>query len=110
MGIAVSTTDYGKNGGYGYYDGYDGYGGYGGYGSYGGYSGYDDYRGYGGRGYGHRGGKSQSVAVSLDLNGDGNNATPAGCAPGFFKDGRYIEPVWVSRMHADASCDADPLP
>ncbi len=86
LGVAVSETDYGKNNVYynpGYGRGY-GYGGYG--------------RGWAG-GF-SRGGKSQSIAVSLDMTGAHNGSdTPAGCAPGFRDDnGRYIEPVWVTRM------------
>ena len=88
LGVAVSETDYGKNNVY-YNPGYGrGYGyGYGGYG-----------RGWAG-GF-SRGGKSQSIAVSLDMSGDNHNGpdTPAGCAPGFRDNGRYVEPVWVTRM------------
>ncbi len=96
LGIAVSQTDYGKNGGYGY-----GYGGYG-YDNYG-------YGGYGyGRGWGQRGGRSQSVALSLDMSGDNRNGsdTPEGCAPGFRDGDRYIEPLWVTRLNGERSCDA----
>ena len=96
LGVAVSETDYGKTNVYynpGYGQGYgQGYGrGYGyGYGGYG--------RGWAG-GF-SRGGKSQSIAVSLDMSGDNHNGpdTPAGCAPGFRDNGRYVEPVWVTRM------------
>lgn len=110
LGIAVGQTDYGNNRVYGY--GYDGYG----YDPYG----YDDYA-YGGYGYGvpyrnrapfnntmwsRRGGKSQSLAVSLDMNGRNASAsTPEGCAPGFRAGDRYIEPVWVSRMNGDRDCE-----
>ncbi|MDV6329905.1 hypothetical protein [Asticcacaulis sp. 201] len=101
LGIAVSQTDYGKNGGY-YGYGYDGYG-YGGYG-YGGY-GRDGYR------MARRGGTSQSFGLSLDMTGRGraNADTPEGCAPGFRDGGRYIEPVWVTQMRdrdSDNECQA----
>jgi hypothetical protein len=89
LGVAVSQTDFGKHGG-----GY-GYGGYGG--------------GYGGYGYGRRGGTSQSVALSLDMRGGSGGAksdTPEGCAPGFRDGDRYVEPVWVTQMRGDRSCDA----
>ncbi|ESQ83231.1 hypothetical protein AEAC466_13345 [Asticcacaulis sp. AC466] len=104
LGIAVSQTDYGKNGGY-YGYGYDGYG-YGGYG-------YDGYRhGYrDGYRMGQRGGTSQSFGLSLDMTGRGraNSDTPEGCAPGFRDGGRYIEPVWVTQMRdrdSDNECQA----
>jgi hypothetical protein len=94
LGIAVSQTDYGKNGGYGYYGDPYGYG-------------YDDY-GYGyGRGWGRRGGTSQSVALSLDMTGKNRSgrSTPEGCAPGFRAGDRYIEPVWVTRMNGNRDCE-----
>jgi len=47
-------------------------------------------------------GRSQSVAVSLQL-GNGQGTVPDGC-PGFMDGGRYVEPVWVSRLHPDQSC------
>lgn len=47
-------------------------------------------------------GRSQSVAVSLQLGG-ANETTPDGC-PGFMDGGRYVEPVWWSRLHPDAPC------
>ncbi|CAL4868858.1 hypothetical protein MMA231_03147 [Asticcacaulis sp. MM231] len=98
LGIAVSQTDYGNNRVYGY--GYDPYG-------------YDDAYGYGyGAPYGNRamwsrrGGKSQSLAVSLDMNGRNATAsTPEGCAPGFRAGDRYIEPLWVSRMNDNRDCE-----
>ena len=92
LGIAVSQTDYGKNGGFGYYG--DPYG-------------YDDY-GYGyGRGWGRRGGTSQSVGLSLDMTGKnrGGASTPEGCAPGFRDGDRYVEPVWVTRMNGNRDCE-----
>ena len=116
LGVAVSQTDFGKHGGYGYGGGYGGYGGYGGgYGGYGGYGG--GYGGYGGGyggygsgyGWGPRGGTSQSVALSLDMRGGGKRSrsdTPDGCAPGFRDGDRYVEPVWVTEMRGDKSCAA----
>ena len=94
LGIAVSQTDYGKNSGYGYYGDPYGYG-------------YDDY-GYGyGRGWGRRGGTSQSVALSLDMTGKNRSgrSTPEGCAPGFRDGDRYVEPVWVTRMNGNRDCE-----
>lgn len=97
LGIAVSQTDYGNNARYGY-----------GYGDP--YYGYDDY-GYG-RGWGRRGGTSQSVALSLDMTGKNRNggSTPEGCAPGFRNGDRYIEPVWVTRMNGNRDCETAVLP
>ncbi|MGN6208665.1 hypothetical protein [Asticcacaulis sp.] len=90
LGIAVSQTDYGKNGGFGYYG--DPYG-------------YDDY-GYG-RGWGRRGSTSQSVGLSLDMTGQNRSgrSTPEGCAPGFRDGDRYVEPVWVTRMNGNRDCE-----
>lgn len=90
LGIAVSQTDFGKNSTYPY--GYD-YG----------------YRGYSYGGWGQRGGRSQSVSLSLDMTGSNRNAsgTPKGCAPGFRDGDHYIEPVWVTRMHDGRACEAD---
>ena len=105
LGVAVSQTDFGKNGrGYGY--------GYGGYGGYGGGYGYDGLGGLGYDGYGYgygRGGRSQSIALSLDMRGGGGRSrsdTPEGCAPGFRDGDRYVEPVWVTQMRGDKACDA----
>lgn len=103
LGVAVSQTEFGKNGRWGY--GYDdfGYGGpgYGGLG-YGGL-------GYGGYGYGPyaRGGKSQSVAVSLDMSGRGASAER--CVDGLrADDGRYVEPLWATQMRgSQRPCDID---
>ncbi|MBO9559056.1 MAG: hypothetical protein J7515_10775 [Caulobacter sp.] len=93
LGVAVSKTDYGKHGGgYGYYGGYGGYGG----GPY-------------GYGWAPRGGSSQSLALSLDMRGGGGRGrsdVPDGCAPGFRDGERYVEPVWVTEMRGDKSCDA----
>lgn len=96
LGIAVSQTDFGKNNVYGY----------------GGYRGYGYGRGYGGYGgYGHRGGTSTSVGLSFATSDDDNlSDPPAGCAPGFYNGGRYIEPVWVSQMHGSAACDTADQP
>lgn len=93
LGVAVSQTEYGKNGRWGY--GYDGYGG----GPY----------GYGPYGYG-RGGKSQSIALSLDMTGRGSAAER--CASGLrADDGRYIEPMWATEMRgAQRPCDIDDRP
>jgi len=93
LGIAVSQTDFGKNYapyGYGYGYGY-------------GYSGYGPY------GYGARGGRSQSLAVSYsnDRMDDDAPSTPEGCAPGFRDGDRYLEPLWVTRLHRDRPCTAD---
>lgn len=91
LGISVKQTDYGKNGGF-----YD-------YGDYG----YGYGRGYGRHGLMSRGGKQTSVAVALDM-GDGESSpdVPAGCAPGFRDgDGRYVEPVWVTKLHDKRKCD-----
>jgi hypothetical protein len=101
LGIAVKQTDYGKNGGF-----YD-------YGDYG--YGYGYGRGYGRHGLMPRVGKQTSVAVALDM-GDGESSpdVPAGCAPGFRDgDGRYVEPVWVTKLHGNRSCEVtvpDPSP
>lgn len=102
VGVAVSKTKFGKNGGWydPYYDGV-------GYGSGYGY-GYNPGLGYG-SGYGYapgygrmRGGERQSVALSV-MTGDRQRAdTPEGCAPGFRNDGRYVEPLWVEGMRDGA--------
>lgn len=104
LGVAVSQTEFGKNGRWGY--GYDGFGygpGYGGLG-YGGL-------GYGGYGYGPyaRGGKSQSIALSLDMSGRGSSER---CVDGVrADDGRYIEPLWATQMRgAQRPCDIDDRP
>lgn len=98
LGVAVSQTEFGKNGRWGY--GYDDFG-YGGPG-YGGL-------GYGGYGYGPyaRGGKSQSVAVSLDMSGRGASAER--CVDGLrADDGRYVEPLWATQMRgSQRPCDLD---
>jgi len=84
LGVAFSQTDFGKNN-VGYY-GYDGYG----------------------RGWGRRGGSMQSMALSFDMDNADHAAsdTPEDCAPGFRDGGRYIEPVWVTRMRGSRDCDA----
>ncbi|WP_421739578.1 hypothetical protein [Caulobacter sp.] len=102
LGIALSQTDHGKNAVYRpYYDGF-------GYGADRGW-GYDSLSG---EGYGpgrpgrwSRGGKSQSVAVSLAV-GDRDARPPEGCAPAFRADGRYVEPPWATQMRGDRNpCD-----
>jgi len=89
VGVAVSKTDFGKNGGF-YADPY--YGG-----------------GYGGYGYGRsRGGSRQSIALSV-MSGSSSRGgdTPEGCAPGFRDGGRYVEPLWVEGLRDGAhTCDA----
>jgi len=50
-------------------------------------------------------GRSQSVAVSLQV-GNGNETVPDGC-PGFMDGGRYVEPVWWSRLHPDQTCTTE---
>ena len=96
LGVAVQQTDMGRNriGGRGYGRGYGGYGG----GFYG-----DDL-------WGGRGGRQQSVALSLAIDGRGDrDATPQGCAPGGFRggDGVYVEPLWVTQMRGDGRpCEA----
>ncbi|WP_184716256.1 hypothetical protein [Caulobacter sp.] len=88
VGIAVSKTDFGRNGGWAYGDGFYGNGGY----------------GYGGYPMRMRGGQSQSLAVSV-MGGSGarrSTAVPEGCAPGFRDGGRYVEPLWVGDMRDGA--------
>ena len=92
VGIAVSKTDFGRNGAWAYGDGAYGYGGYGGAYGYGGYP------------MRMRGGQSQSLAVSV-MGGSGGRrggAVPEGCAPGFRDGGRYVEPLWVGDMRDGA--------
>lgn len=83
LGVAVSQTDPGNNAVYGY--------GRGGYGRW------------------QRGGRSTSIAVSLDMSGSGSatakDDTPQGCAPGFRDGGHYVEPVWVTKLHNDKACE-----
>jgi hypothetical protein len=84
LGIAVSQTDYGKNGYMPYV-----------------YSG-----AYPGRGSGWgRGGRSQSL--SLSYMNDGGDSAPVSdaCAPGFSVGSHTVEPVWVTRMHGGQTCD-----
>lgn len=89
LGLAVGQTDYGNTARY-----IDGYGAGYGYdqGPYAGVIG-------GGRHAGRlaRGGKSQSVAISLAF-GQERDAGDSDCAPGFRVDGRYVEPLWVAGM------------
>lgn len=97
LGIAVEQTDFGDNVVYG-----RGYGrGYG--------HGLGGYGGYGDGLWAGRGGRRSSVAVSLALGGGDRDAVPQGCAPGGFRgtDGRYVEPLWVTRMRGDDHlCDS----
>lgn len=51
-------------------------------------------------GWGHwgRGGKQQSVAISLAVGRD-RDGPPEGCAPAFRgADGHYVEPLWATRI------------
>lgn len=104
LGVAVSQTDYGKNGRWGY--GYDGYGsgyGYGGLGYGGGPYGYGPY------GYA-RGGKSQSIALSLDMSSS-RGAADRCLDSARAVDGRYVEPLWATEMRgAQRPCDIDDRP
>ena len=50
-------------------------------------------------------GRSQSLAVSLQI-GNGQGRVPDGC-PGFVDGGRYVEPVWWSRLHPDQECTSE---
>ncbi len=47
-----------------------------------------------------RGGKSQSLAVSVAI-GSGSQGPPEGCSPAFRAEGRYIEPLWATQMRGD---------
>jgi hypothetical protein len=88
VGIAVSKTDFGRNGAWAYGDGY-GYGG-----AY----------GYGGYPTRLRGGERQSMALSVMSGNAGRRSSgvPDGCAPGFRDGGRYVEPLWVDGLRDDA--------
>jgi len=89
VGVAVSKTDFGRNGGwYGYGPGY-GYG-----------YGHDYGSGYGyGPGFSRvRGGERQSIALSVMTGSKASTDVPNGCAPGFRSGGRYLEPLWVEDM------------
>ena len=99
LGLAYSQTDHGKNVAFYPHDGY-GYGyDQGGY-DRGGWNG--DSVGLGRPGHWGRGGKQQSVAVSLALGGD-RRGPPEGCAPAFRAGDRYIEPLWATRMRGEAN-------
>jgi len=99
LGLAYSQTDHGKNtvfypqDGYGYGDGGYGY-------DRGGWNG--DSVGLGRPGYWGRGGKQQSVAISLAVGGD-RRSPPEGCAPAFRAGDRYIEPLWATQMRGQTS-------
>ena len=85
VGVAVSKTDFGRNGGwYGYGPGY----------------GHDYGYGYGyGPGFSRvRGGERQSIALSVMTGSKASTDVPNGCAPGFRSGGRYLEPLWVEDM------------
>lgn len=92
VGVAVSKTDFGRNGVWAYGDSAYGYGGYGAPYGYGGYP------------MRMRGGERQSLAVSV-MSGVGRrsgSAVPDGCAPGFRDGGRYVEPLWVDGLRDGA--------
>ena len=95
LGIAVSHTDYGKNAlpyyGYGYGRDY-------------GRGGWDGYA---------RGGHADSFGLSYMNVGDDDRgpSAPDGCAPGFRdRDGRYVEPVWVTQLNGGKTCEAGVTP
>ena len=97
LGLAYSQTDHGKNAVFHPYDGY-GYGhdasGY----DRGGWNG--DSVGLGRPGHWGRGGKQQSVAISLAVGGD-RRGPPEGCAPAFRAGDRYVEPLWATQMRGE---------
>ncbi|MBU4435564.1 MAG: hypothetical protein KKC14_14250 [Alphaproteobacteria bacterium] len=99
LGLAYSQTDFGKTAAYRPYDAY-------GYERGRGWDG--DTIGYGRSGAWGRGGKRQSVAVSLAVGGDPRDP-PEGCAPAFrADDGRYVEPLWATQMRGrDNPCAAN---
>jgi len=92
LGIAVSQTDFGKTAVFQPYEDYD-YGGD--YAAGRGWNG--DSVNYGHPGRWSRGGKQQSVAISLAVGGE-DKGPPEGCAPAFRADGRYVEPLWATEM------------
>jgi len=95
LGLAYSQTDHGNNAVFHPYDDH-GYGGH----DRGGWNG--DGVGLGRPGYWGRGGKQQSLAVSLAVGGD-RRSPPDGCAPAFRAGDRYIEPIWATQMRGQAS-------
>ena len=106
LGLAYSQTDHGKNAIFHPHDGY-GYGrdsyGY----DRGGWNG--DSVGLGRPGHWGRGGKQQSVAISLAVGGD-RRGPPEGCAPAFRAGDRYIEPLWATQMRgASSPCAMDAI-
>jgi len=99
LGLAYSQTDHGKNAVFHPHDGY----GYGrdGYGyDQGGWNG--DSVSLGRPGHWGRGGKQQSVAISLAVGGD-RRGPPEGCAPAFRAGDRYVEPLWATQMRGETS-------
>jgi hypothetical protein len=96
LGLAVSQTDFGNRIVFHPRDDF-GYGEAGGFGPSG-WSG--DTLGYGRAGRWGRGGKQQSVAVSLAI-GAAGGPPPEGCAPAFRDGGRYVEPLWATEMRGD---------
>lgn len=96
LGLAYSQTDHGRNAvffprdAYGYGYGHD----------QGGWNG--DSVGLGRPGRWARGGKQQSVAVSLAVGSD-RRGPPEGCAPAFRAGDRYVEPLWATQMRGESS-------
>jgi len=96
LGLAVSQTDFGNRAVFLPHDDFS-YGDAAGLGA----SGWrGDTLGYGRSGRWGRGGKQQSVAVSLAVGGEGR-PPPEGCAPAFRDGGRYVEPLWATEMRGD---------
>lgn len=102
LGLAYSQTDHGNNAVFHPYDDY-GYGGY----DRGGWNGDSVGFGLGRPGYWGRGGKQQSLAVSLAVGGD-RRSPPDGCAPAFRAGDRYIEPLWATQMRGQMRGQASP--
>ena len=95
LGLAYSQTDHGNNAVFHPHDDY-GHGGY----DRGGWNG--DSVGLGRPGHWDRGGKQQSVAISLAVGGEGRGP-PDGCVPAFRAGDHYVEPLWATRMRGAAS-------
>lgn len=97
LGIAVSQTDFGKTMAFHPYDADLGYVPRRNWSA--------DGLAYGVPGYWSRGGKHQSIAVSLAVGERGG--PPEGCASAFQVDGRYVEPLWATQMRgAESPCGA----